>query len=224
MLGNSNSKGRFDAALKAAKSVSDWLAAADGEVKIGGPGDDLFAGTTMNDFYSGKAGNDRLNGNAGRDYLKGGKGDDILSGGRGSDLLRGGPGDDRMTGAGGVDVMRGGSGDDMLWGGQGVDHLRGGVGADTFRYDQWKQSTKDAPDVIGDFSQDQGDLIDIKDLYRPGLTFLGTDRFTGEKGEVRVDVRKNNTFVYGDIDGDGKADFAIKLKGSIHLGEDDFVL
>lgn len=224
MLVYSDSDGRFDAALKAAKSVRDWLAAADGKVETGGDGDEILVGTTSNEFFSGEGGNDKLIGNKGRDFLHGGEGNDIVSGGRSSDKMRGGPGDDRLIGSGGVDVMRGGSGDDMLIGGQGVDHLRGGVGADSFVYGHWKQSTEAGLDVIGGFSQDEGDRIDISGLRRKGLTFLGTDGFTGEKGEIRVDARKDNTFVYGDIDGDGEADFVLKLKRSIDLGEDDFVL
>ena len=54
--------------------------------------------------------------------------------------------------------------------------------------------------------------------------FLGTDKFTGEAGELRYQLNNKVTVVAGDVDGDGKADFKIDLSGKIDLTELDFVL
>lgn len=56
------------------------------------------------------------------------------------------------------------------------------------------------------------------------FVFIGEDRFSGDGGEVRVASRGETTFVLADTDGDGIADFSIRLLGSHDLREDDFLL
>jgi Ca2+-binding RTX toxin-like protein len=62
---------------------------------IGGSGDDVLNGTSIDNIFLGGDGNDRL---------AGGNGDDVLIGGNGDDLLRGGSGADRLEGGAGIDT------------------------------------------------------------------------------------------------------------------------
>ncbi len=169
---------------------------------------------------------------ASADILKGGGGKDLLVGGGGADKLSGGTGNDTLRGGGGNDKLNGGKGKDKLIGGAGQDTLKGGKGADKFVF----KSLKDSPDkktgwdVITDFSHGQNDIIHLKAIdakagkKNQAFTFIGKDEFAGKKGQLRYEKSDKQTFVYGDVDGDGKADFAIKLKGSIDLVKSDFVL
>ena len=43
---------------------------------------------------------------------------------------------------------------------------------------------------------------------------LGTGGFTHTEGELRLVIGAASTLISGDVNGDGKADFSILLKGS----------
>ena len=45
----------------------------------------------------------------------------------------------------------------------------------------------------------------------------GSDAFSGSKGELRFDRKADKTFVYGDVDGNGKADLRIELADAMNL-------
>lgn len=184
---------------------------------------DSFSGGNRGDTFFGFNGRDKLDGNGGADYLDGGKGKDEISGGKGKDKLFGGAGNDRIDG---------GKGKDVISGDGGADILKGGKGADTFLYRDLSDSTPGAKgrDTIRDFKPGQ-DVIDLSAIdidpgtvSHEGFGFIGDARFSGEAGELRFETKKNNTFVYGDADGDGRADLVIKLKGALDLDADDFVL
>lgn len=184
---------------------------------------DSFSGGNRGDDFLGFKGRDKLTGNGGSDYLDGGNGRDKVIGGQGKDALFGGVGKDRVDG---------GRGKDFISGDAGADTLAGGKGADTFLYVDLFHSAPGAKDrdTIRDFKpgQDVIDLsgIDIDQSTIPyeGFSFIGEARFSGEAGELRIKTNKKNSFVYGDADGDGRADLVIKLKGAVDLGADDFVL
>jgi Ca2+-binding RTX toxin-like protein len=92
---------------------------------------------------------DTLTGDANDNILMGLAGDDTLNGGAGDDILIGGPGDD---------IINGGDGNDLIIGNADADSsISGGDGADTFRY----LSMNDIPDVIMDFNENEGDVLDI---------------------------------------------------------------
>ncbi|MCJ2378977.1 Ig-like domain-containing protein [Vibrio sp. ZSDZ34] len=94
----------------------------------------------------------------------GGAGDDILYGSdTGSDGLRGGEGNDVLRGRGGDDYLVGDEGEDVLSGGIGSDILTGGEGADLFAWDSTDLDGN--TDTISDFSIEQGDKIDLSDLF-----------------------------------------------------------
>lgn len=187
-----------------------------------GEGDDIAWGGTENDLLNGQAGADRLYGEDGNDVLVGSGGEDILDGGLGNDDLHGGGQDD---------ILIGGGGDDILLGSWGVDVLTGGTGADRFVFEtghtgEWMGNA----DIVTDFSQSEGDLIDLSalDAVTGGadnaFTFIGSAAFTNTAGELRFYQVNGNTFVAGAINGDGISDFQVRLDGLIDLTAADFVL
>jgi Ca2+-binding RTX toxin-like protein len=219
----------------------DTIIGGDGNDTIDGlGGDDVIYGGAGNDTLSGGDGDDKLYGDAGNDVLNGGAGNDILYGGKGADVLRGGDdndqlfgqagndklfgdaGNDTLVGGAGKDKLDGGAGDDSLTGGLGRDVLRGGSGADDFVFLSVKDSRGKAVDVIKDFSKADGDHIDLSGIG--DFDFIGRQRFSGDGDELRIVSRGDNTFVMGDTNGDGKADFSIRLDGKISLTVDDFIL
>jgi hypothetical protein len=57
------------------------------------------------------------------------------------------------------------------------------------------------------------------------LTFIGALAFSQTGiGELRYAFGTANTIISGDVNGDGKTDFSIELKGQLALQETDFVL
>jgi Ca2+-binding RTX toxin-like protein len=150
----------------------------------------------------------------------------------GNDTLTGSDVANYMEGYDGNDTFDGG-GNDTLWGGLGKDGLTGGGGKDVFDFNDIAESTKKAAgrDIILDFSRKQKDRIDLQDIDAntkkngdQGFKFIGDDDFHKKIGELMFDKKGGDTFVYGDVDGDGKADFAIQLDGSINLKAGDFLL
>lgn len=154
--------------------------------------------------------------------------------GKGSDIANTITGNDQrnvLDGGQGNDVLKGGSNDDRLVGGQGADKLYGGRGADIFIFNTLQESTpgKSGRDTIFDFSRD--DTIDIsatdastKKSGNQGFTFIGTEDFSKKAGELRYDKGKSDTYIRGDVDGDGKTDFAIHLDDVRTLVKGDFIL
>ncbi len=209
----------------------------------GGEGDDTLNGDAGNDTLNGGAGTDTLNGGLGSDTLNGGDDNDTLSGGDGNDILNGdaggdtlngGNGVDRLNGGDGNDALNGGAGNDILSGGIGDDNVRGGAGRDiatggegvdvfAFSVGDFAGLTSTTADRITDFAQGE-DLLDLSAL--PGsLTFIGNAAFSSTAGEVRFQqIGGSHTLVSGDTDGDGTADFAIRLDGLVNLVAGDFAL
>ena len=177
---------------------------------------------------NGQKGADRLLGNGGSDTLLGAAGADQLWGGAGRDTLKGGGGADHLFGGGGRDTLEGGKGKDQLEGGGGADTLTGGKGADQFIFSKARQADGD---TITDFSAGQGDVIALADIDarsdRSGdqsFSWIGAEAFTGKAGQLRSWQEAGSTFVAGDTDGDGVADFTIGLSGLLDLTASDFLL
>lgn len=224
-------------------AIENALGGAGGDVLVGGAGNDMLDGGAGSDTVSyaagsaavrvslaisgaqatGGGGNDTL---TGIENLIGGTGADLLVGDGGANVLDGGGGADQLAGAGGADVLIGGAGRDMLLGGD---------GGDLFRF----ATIKDLPgiatttaDAILDFSTAQGDLIDLSGIdaikqtsaVNDAFAWIGSGAFTKHAGELRYVVSAGVGLVSGDLDGNGTADFAIRIDGGAALAATDFLL
>jgi Ca2+-binding RTX toxin-like protein len=136
-----------------------------------------------------------------------------------------------ITGNNSANTLSGGSNNDKLIGGLGADKVYGGTGSDIFVFKTLQDSTpgKSGRDTIFDFSK--GDKIDVSAIDAStrkggdqGFTFIGADDFSDKAGELRYDKGKSDTYIRGDLDGDGKSDFAIHLDDARMLVKTDFIL
>jgi Ca2+-binding RTX toxin-like protein len=156
--------------------------------------------------------------------------DNVIYGGGGGDGVSGLGGNDTLRGQAGADSLDGGDGADLLVGGADADVLTGGNGADVFRIGYYESGTGAAADRITDFAPgtDQIDLSGWDANINVGgdqaFTFVGSAAFTGAAGELRTYFDGVDTWVQGDISGDGVADFEIRLDGAVTLGAPDFIL
>ena len=168
------------------------------------------------------SGRDQLLGSSQNDHMVGYRGADALSGDRGADTLFGRAGADTLSGGRGSDRLGGGAGADLLDGGACPDLLRGGDGRDVFRFGD---ATAADGDRIADFATGR-DRIDLSAIgAKPALgdqafRWICDAGFTGSAGELRFD----GGTLAGDIDGDGAADFAIRLDPDADLGGADLIL
>lgn len=155
----------------------------------------------------------------------------IFAGG-GDDTLNGGGGANTLHGEGGRDFIAGRGGSDRLIGGEDGDTLKGGRGGDDFVFKDVSHSTGNTGstrDTILDFGKN--DAIDLRaiDAKTGGgnqkFDFIGTDAFTGQKGQLRYDVNDSgDAIVQADVNGDGKADMTIRVVDVDKLGAGDFFL
>lgn len=138
-----------------------------------------------------------------------------------------------ITGSVGKNLLKGMEGDDTLIGGRGADSLYGGTGKDTFVFSTLRDSTvsEAGRDTIFGFSQTERDRIDLSgiDAKAPSttndaFTFVGTKDFSKKAGELRFEKTATDTYIYGDVDGNGRADFAIHLNAAVTLVKGDFIL
>ncbi|MBB4065155.1 calcium-binding protein [Gellertiella hungarica] len=205
-----------------------------GEIRLG-RGDDLYNGVYghhLTGVIDGGDGADQIYDGAEGNSIAGGNGNDILRGYGGNDLLSGGTGIDTLDGGTGNDVIQGGSEADLLIGRLGADDLYGGSGADRFIFSQLSDSTVSATgrDDILDFSHLQGDRIDLSPLDarldlagNQAFGFIGAQAFTGAAGQIRFQIASGQTYVYGDVNGDKIADFAVHVAGAVSLVASDFI-
>lgn len=163
--------------------------------------------------------------------LTGTNGANQLNGTTAEDTLRGLGGNDTLWGGLGADSLYGDSGNDTLYGGWGSDTLIGGIGADRFLYSSIADTQVGAADVIGDFKHIDKDRIGLSGIDAnanaggdQSFTFIGSGAFTGTAGQLRYEQSGGNTFVMGDVNGDGVAEFAIEVIGNVSFVSGDFVL
>ena len=218
----------------------------------GGDNNDTLIGAAGNDTLDGGAGSDtasyatstvavkvslaiavaQATGSAGNDTLIG---IENVIGGSGADVLTGNGDDNTLDGGAAADKLDGGDGNDTLIGGAGRDVLTGGVGGDTFKFAVLKDLsgiTANTADEIYDFSTAQSDHIDLSGIdavkasaaINDAFTWIGSAAFGKHAGELHYVISGTIGLVSGDIDGNGLADFAIRIDGAPALSAADFVL
>lgn len=160
-------------------------------------------------------------------------GDDTLTGGGKGDVLYGdgataskSDGDDLLSGGKGVDHLFGENSRDILIGGAGSDELSGGAGADHFVYLKLSDSTSAHFDTITDLTGD--DVIDLSAIDADATltgdqAFVLVSGFTGQAGQLMLNDLGGDTELLGDVNGDGAADFTVRLSGD-QTGFNHFVL
>ena len=223
-------------------AFNDWLIGNDADnVLLGAHGNDVFTGGDGADYIDGGEGLDTVNYGAETADLTIDLTSGIAQGGSAEndrlvsiELVLAGHGNDTITGAKGdaAERFHGGSGNDVLIGGGGSDQLTGNAGADIFLYRATGESTQAAMDHIRDFSQIQGDRIDLSAIDARSdiagnqtFTFIGATTFSGTAGELRTVVDGADIGIMVDIDGDRDADMHILLTGFTgSLAAADFVL
>jgi Ca2+-binding RTX toxin-like protein len=181
------------------------------------------------------AGMDSKDAISGFENVIGGSASDSIYGSGSANELSGGGGADYLFGFAGNDEINGGAGNDWINGGAGADRLFGGADADRFQFLSVSESGVNASkrDVIGDF--ETGDVIDLSlidaDKKTPGdqaFDFIGTNvNFTKVAGQLRSVWTADSQIVQADVNGDGKADFAIEVSDPGHaitLSAGDFIL
>jgi serralysin len=155
---------------------------------------------------------------------------DSLTGSARADTLSGRSGDDTLEGGAGNDTLLGGAGNDRIGGGAGSDTLSGGVGADTFLYTSASQSPAAAllRDTITDFTPGI-DRIDVSDIDAnskvagdQAFAFINNQAFSAA-GQVRA-IASGGTLLQFETNGDGIADFEVRLDDTVTVRALDFLL
>lgn len=158
---------------------------------------------------------------------------ETINGKIGADKIFGLNGNDKLNGGLGNDYLSGGAGSDTLYGGRGADDLYGGAGKDTFVFKAVSDSTVSSSgrDTIFDFSGKGGDIINLSAIDavsgksgNQAFSFIGEDAFSGKAGQLRYVEKASDTYIYADINGDKKADFAIHLDDALSLNKGYFIL
>jgi Ca2+-binding RTX toxin-like protein len=135
---------------------------------------------------------------------------------------------ENATGGTANDCIKGNDYSNVLNGGRGGDDLTGCGGSDTFTYTGVNASLNSAGlfDTIQDFEHGI-DLINVHGIDAnhnkfgdQNFKFIGSSNFHHQAGELRV---TSNNVILADTDGDGHADFKIKVLGDHVQGSDIFL-
>jgi len=138
----------------------------------------------------------------------------------------------RIDAGAGNDVIKGSSAADVISGGGGFDTLTGNGGSDKFAFTDESESRPGGPsDIITDFITDiGGDKIDLHAFDASNakgqqpFSFI-TGPFTRQAGQLHVEAGGDGYFhVLGDTNGNGTADFEIRVVASSQLTAAHFVL
>ncbi len=171
-------------------------------------------------------GGQQVAGDASGNTLPGGTGDDFVDAGDGSDFVNGLDGGDLILGGAGADYLAGGTGNDLIRGGAGADFMYGGAGDNRFVFGDGDLAADiNATDQITGFRLFGADLLDLSEIDAvvggrdDAFTFIGTGAFTGQAGELRYQASGAYTDIWGDVDGDGAADIALRLYGNVAVAQ-----
>ena len=160
--------------------------------------------------------------------LTGAADNEVITTGAGADTVSAGDGADSIVGGAGADSLLGGNGNDTLIGGAGADKVTGGANADRFVYDTADLAVGEE---ITDFSHSSADKIDLSAIDANATTgaddafsFIGLAAFGHVAGQLHYTKSGGNLFLSGDTNGDGVADFTIKLDALASIVSGDFIL
>jgi hypothetical protein len=103
-----------------------------------------------------------------------------------------------ITGTSGDDILVGTTGDDIFIGGLGDDMMTGDTGADTFIINSEHLGSPDdvAADIITDFNEGEGDVLDLSDVLASGNTIEGVDN----GGHLQIQVLDSDANLVQTID------------------------
>lgn len=180
-----------------------------------------------------------LRGTAGADTITGIQIAEVIQAYGGNDTVWAGRGDDRIHGGAGDDRLQGQAGGDRIIGGAGLDILH--AGADQARDVFVFASRNDSPvgagrDVIHEFRPStspeglSGDLIDLSGIDANTSALASGDQaflFGGTragKNAVWYTPGSSDIIVRGDVNGDARADFEIRVAGVTAVTGDTFLL
>jgi Ca2+-binding RTX toxin-like protein len=149
--------------------------------------------------------------------------------------ITGNSGANSLDGQAGDDILKGMNGNDILTGGTGADILVGGAGADSFviRQESVAQSHLGAftleIDTVNDLTLAQGDKLDLSAIDADSSTgaddaFHLVGGFTHHAGEMTLSFGGGITTLQLDVDGDGVADYRMKISGDVHLDSGGWLL
>jgi Ca2+-binding RTX toxin-like protein len=238
--GNDSLTGGAGADLLDGGAGNDTLSGGDGNDTLdGGTGNDAMAGGAGNDVYyvDSKFDTAMEAANEGYDIVRSsvtwtlGTNFEALelqgsanldgTGNAAANSLTGNSGNNTLSGLGGNDTINGGDGNDTIIGGAGNDVLSGGAGSDTFVVLQ--ESVGGATleiDQITDFSTAQGDKLDLSAIDADNgaagdqaFTLVGS--FSHHAGEMTLSFSGGITVLSLDVNGDGLADYQMKINGDV---------
>lgn len=156
----------------------------------------------------------------GNDNLTGTPGNDVIDALAGDDTVDALAGDDRVSGSAGRDTLLGRGGFDTLGGGKDKDTLTGGTEADIFDFnaagDSGPGSTK--RDVITDFNQAEGDVIDLATIDaktttggNQAFTFIGSSPLSAP-GQIRANDLGSTVVLQANVNANKAADLEIEVR------------
>jgi Ca2+-binding RTX toxin-like protein len=210
--------------------------------RFGSDAAQAITGGSQDDFLWGGNGNDELEGRGGADVLEGSEGNNTASYANatasvavslGNPAINTGQADGdsyfniaNLRGSRFADNLTGDGGKNRLAGGKSKDILRGGKGKDTFAYLRLDDSPAGSAnrDEIADFdpgsSSSAVDKIDLSAIDanpskngNQAFVFIGTNGFSGKKGQLKIKKSGGNVIVQADTNGNKAADLEILLKG-----------
>jgi Ca2+-binding RTX toxin-like protein len=128
-----------------------------------------------------------------------------------------------LTGNSSANSLNAGAGNDVITGGKGVDKLYGGAGADDFVFGAGDTgSTRKTADTVYDFNRTENDHLDLAAIDANSKThrdesfnFISKADFSHVAGQLRYEQISGDTWIYGDTDGNGKADVYLHLVGVV---------
>ncbi len=168
---------------------------------------------------TGSAFDDTLTGSSTNNLLDGGDGNDLIDGGNGIDTIHGGAGSDSLYGGALGDFLFGGDGDDFLVGGLNSDTMTGGLGADTFIVLQESITGTIETDIILDFNQAEGDILDVSGIDA-NSTMAGDQAFTfvashtsNAAGQMTASLINGITILRFYTNADNTVDYQIRVTG-----------